>query len=187
MHSTLQYRIRNDLRLVSSGKLKHSKCNPSRKKKIIHKEINSIFVEIDKKNTATKHNIIVGCIYRPPCYPIIEFNELIGSLPDKLEKENKHIYITGDFNCDILLTDKNSEQFKNLFLSSHFYPLINKPTRIANNTATLIDNIYCNIPNLQSNVESGLLHVNIADHKGVFCINNDSELFSSNTTKSKES
>ena len=32
---------------------------------------------------------------------------------------------------------------------------------------------------------SGLLHVNIADHKGVFCINNDSELFSSNTTKSK--
>ena len=29
------------------------------------------------------------------------------------------------------------------------------------------------------------MHVNIADHKGVFCINNDSELFSSNTTKSK--
>ena len=32
LHSTLPYRIRNDLRLVSSGKLKHSKCNPSRKK-----------------------------------------------------------------------------------------------------------------------------------------------------------
>ena len=144
MHSTLQYRIR----LANSRKLKHSKCNPSRKNAIIHKEINSIFVEIDKKNTATKYNIIVGCIYRPPCYPIIEFNELIGSLLDKLEKDNKHIYITGDFNCDILLTDKNSEQFKNLFLSSYFYPLINKPTRIANNTATLIDNIYCSIPNL---------------------------------------
>ena len=39
----------------------------------------------------------------------------------------------------------------------------------------LIDNIYCNIPNLQSNVEAGLLQVNIADHKEVFCINNDSE------------
>ena len=154
-------------------------------KNIIHKEINYIFVEFDKKNTATKHNIIVGCIYRPPCYPIIKFNELIETLLDKLEKENKHIYIIGDFNCDILLTDRNSEQFKNLFLSSHFYPRINKPTRIANNTATLIDNIYCNIYNLQSNVESGLLHVNIADHKGVFCINNDSELFSSITTKSK--
>ena len=127
----------------------------------------------------------MGCIYRPPCYPIIEFNELIGSLLDKLEKDNKHIYITGDFNRDILLTDTNSEQLKKLFLSSHFYPLINKPTRIANNTATLINNIYCNIPNLQSNVESGLLHVNIADHKGVFCINNDSELFSRNTTQSK--
>ena len=32
LHSILQYRMRNDLRLVSSGKLKHSKCNPSRKK-----------------------------------------------------------------------------------------------------------------------------------------------------------
>ena len=29
------------------------------------------------------------------------------------------------------------------------------------------------------------MHVNIADHKGVFCINNDSDLFSSNTTKYK--
>ena len=103
----------------------------------------------------------MGCIYRPTCYLIIEFNELIGSLLDKLEKDNKLIYITGDFNCDILLTDTNSEQFKNLFLSSHFYSLINKPTRIAHNTATLIDNIYCNIPNLQSNVDAGLLHVNI--------------------------
>ena len=68
-------------------------------------------------------------------------NELIRSLLNKLEKENKHIYITGGFNCDILLTDKNLEQFKNFFLSSHFYPLINKPTRIDNITATLIDNI----------------------------------------------
>ena len=37
LHSALQYRIRNDLRLVNSGKLKHSKCNPSRKNPIIHK------------------------------------------------------------------------------------------------------------------------------------------------------
>ena len=36
---------------------------------------------------------------------------------DKLEKDNNHIYITGDFNCDILLTDKNAEQLKTLFLS----------------------------------------------------------------------
>ena len=65
--------MRNDLRLDNSVKLKHFQCKPSRKKPLIHKEINSIFVEIDKKNTATEHNIIVG----PPCYPIIEFNELI--------------------------------------------------------------------------------------------------------------
>ena len=26
----------------------------------------------------TKHNIIVGCIYRPPSYPLHYFNELLG-------------------------------------------------------------------------------------------------------------
>ena len=35
---------------------------------------------------------------------------------------------------------------------------------------------------LQSNVETGLLHVIIADHKTVFCINNDSELLKERTT-----
>ena len=42
-----------------------------------------------------------------------------------------------------------------------------------NNTASLIDHI----GNIELNVEAGLLHVNIAHHKGVFCINNNSEFY----------
>ena len=42
------------------------------------------------------------------------------------------------------------EEFKNMLSSNQFYPLINKPTRITKSSATLIDNIYCNMPNISN-------------------------------------
>ena len=54
------------------------------------KRVHSLFTEIEKKSTLTKHNIIVGCIiYRPPSYPLHYFNELIGEILCKLESEKK--------------------------------------------------------------------------------------------------
>ena len=44
--------------------------------KLHQKEVNSLFIEIETKSTLTKYNIIVGCIYRPPSYPLHYFNEL---------------------------------------------------------------------------------------------------------------
>ena len=129
----------------------------------------SIFIEIDKKLTLTKHSIIVGCIYRPPSYPLHCFNELLGEILCKLESKNKYVYITGDFNCNTLVSNTYTEEFKKKLLSSnHFYPLINRPTRITKSTATLIDNIYCNMPNISNTMAAGLLHANISDHKGIF-------------------
>ena len=51
-----------------------------------------LFIEIEKKSTLTKHNIIVGCICRPPSYPLYYFNELLGEILCKLESE-KNMYI----------------------------------------------------------------------------------------------
>ena len=137
------------------------------------KEVNSLFIEIDKKSTLTKHNIIVGCIYRPPSYPSHYFNELIGEILCKLESEKKYVDITGDFNCNTLVSNTSLEEFKNILSSNHFYPLINRPTRITKSSATLIVNIYCNMPNISNTMAAGLLHANISDHKGMFCINNN--------------
>ena len=47
--------------------IKNSKMHP--------KKVNSLFIEIEKKSTLTKHNIFVDCIYRPPSYPLHYFNE----------------------------------------------------------------------------------------------------------------
>ena len=54
IHSSLQYKMRRDLIPTNQNIIKNSKHH--------HQEVNSLFIEIDKKSTLTKHNIIVGCI-----------------------------------------------------------------------------------------------------------------------------
>ena len=75
----------------------------------------------------------------------VQLNGMLG----KLQHENKHVYITGDFNVNNMLphikSSLNRQDFMNIFSSSFFSPLITKPTRVNDHSATLIDNIYCNI------------------------------------------
>ena len=49
-----------------------------------------------------------------------------------------------------------------------FYPTISRPTRITNNSSTLIDNIFTNIT--QHKIHSGILYLDISDHFPVFNI-----------------
>ena len=168
IHSSLQYKMRRDLIPTNQNIIKNSKHH--------QKEVNSLFIEIDKKSTLTKHNIIVGCIYRPTSYPLHYFNELLGEILCKLESEKKYVYTTGDFNCNTLVSNTSTEEFKNILSSNHFYPLINRLTRITKSSATLIDNIYCNMPNISNTMAAGLLHANISDHKGIYCIDNNTSL-----------
>ena len=72
------------------------------------------------------------------------FNVQLNGMLGKLQHENKHVYITGDFNVNILPNIKSSldsQDFLNIFSSSFFSPLITKPTRVTDHSATLIDNI----------------------------------------------
>ena len=118
IHSSLQYKMRKDRIPTHQNIIKNSKHH--------QKEVNSLFIEIDKKSTLTKHSIIVGCIYRPPSYPLHYFNERLGEILCKLESEKKYVYITGDFNCNTLVSNTSTEEFKNILSSNHFYPLINR-------------------------------------------------------------
>ena len=75
-----------------------------------------------------------------------EFNEYcINNLLHKLSKENKTVFLLGDYYRDLLNYDQHS--LTNEFLDSLICSsLIVQPTRIKNNFRTLIDNIYlkCN-------------------------------------------
>ena len=98
-------------------------------------------------------------------------NEFINDLNSTLVKvsnEDKHCYISGDFNFDLLKC--NDEHIINDFLSSFYnynmYPLIDRPTRITPTTATLIDNIFTNV--LTHKIKSGVVVADLTDHFPVY-------------------
>ena len=85
----------------------------------------------------------------------------------KLPHEKKHVYITGDFNVNMLSHIKSSldrQDFKNIFSLIFFSPLIIKSTRVTDHSATLIDNIYCNIPEVSTQCNVCILKLSISDH-----------------------
>ena len=132
------------------------------------KKLESTFVEIINK----KHkNIIVGCIYKHPSMDIDEFNILFECLMEKISKENKELYLIGDFNLDLLKIDDENEieDFYNIISSNLLVPHITIPTRITQISKTLIDNIFSN--NLDfARIKSGNITITISDHMPQFII-----------------
>ena len=102
---------------------------------------------------------------------IDEFNFLCEYLMEKFSKENKEIYLIGDFDLDLLkIDDKNEiEHFYNIISSNLLVPHITIPTRITPTSKTLIDNIFSN--NLDFvRAKSGNITITISDHMPQFII-----------------
>ena len=75
----------------------------------------------------------------------------------------------GDYNINLLMySQQYVNDFLNVLYASSFLPLIGKPTRITETSATLIDNIFTN--NLSSNISSGIFYTDVTDHLPVFQI-----------------
>ena len=140
------------------------------------KQINSLskvndentWVEIELKHGIQIRKIIVGCIYRPPNSCPASFLEYMSKIMNILEKENKFIALTGDFNYNLLNSsfDNNVASFSNLLSSYGFVSTICKPTRISANCSTLLDNIFVNDHKyLQS---SGIIIEDLSDHLPIF-------------------
>ena len=111
---------------------------------------------------------IVGVVYRPPNSNIVDFNDTMLSI---LEKVTRYpCYIMGDFNLDLLKHDKHppTEKFLDIMHANSFIPIINWPTSVTRDTCTLIDNIYTNSYNIKNDNYSGLLTTDISDHFPVF-------------------
>ena len=100
-----------------------------------------------------------------------------------LQRERKYVYICGDFNVNTLHIDGGlaKQDFINLLSSSFFCPLITKPARVTQNSSTLIEYIYCNIPIIATSCKAGILRTTISDHYAIFCISKKETLSSNNT------
>ena len=140
---------------------------------ITSNELECIFIEISSGNLSFARNIVVASIYRPPNTNINQFNESIIPILNKLRKEKKICYLTGDFNLDLFKSDSHTgtTDFLNVMHTHAYVPLITRPTRVTDKSATLIDNIYTNnVQNMSSSFQ-GLLVTEITDHYPIFHCN----------------
>ena len=94
------------------------------------KAVESFFVEIINKNS----NHIVGVVYRHPTacgnyFVDTHFKRLINKL---YNERNKNIFISGDFNFDLLNTtkDQTTTEFYDLLSANFLLPTILIPTKI---------------------------------------------------------
>ena len=131
------------------------------------REMESLFIQIKQTKLSTK-DIIVGVIYRPPNTDFEVFYNNFSEILTKIGLEKRPTYLLGDFNIDLLKygNELRTQKFINLLLSNGFYPRIDRPTRLTDTSATLIDQIFVNVHT--DNIISGPWLVDIADHLPVY-------------------
>ena len=115
-------------------------------------------------------NSIVNCVYRTLGSNKQTFTDEIELMLGKVKNKSKSIFLCGDLNIDLLkYNDTNgTTNGVDMMFSVGLYPLIDKPTRITDHSATIIDNIFTN--ELDHIISSGLLISDISDHLPVFAI-----------------
>ena len=125
----------------------------------------SVFTKI------TELNITVGVIYRSPAADIREFMQIYQQLLLKLDQTKERFLLLGDFNIDLLdyNTDADVSEFVDINFELGNIPVITKPTRISDTTASCLDNIIIN--SVSNGSFAGILIEDISDHLPVFYIN----------------
>ena len=137
-----------------------------------NKTLETLFIEINKDQFKKKQNIVVGVIYRPPDTDIKEFNDYIVQCLTQIKAGKKIAYLLGNYNINLLNIDKHapSQDFADAMFSHSFFPVITKPTRVTDKSATLIDNIFYNNYVENSSSLAGILYTDISDHFPVYHI-----------------
>ena len=132
------------------------------------KEGEFLFIKIKSCKKFSK-TVIIGNMYRSPSACPTTF---ISNLKCKLLKlgklKNKLIVIGGDTNIDLIQheTDIHAQDLTEAMSSGGYAPIISRPTRITDHSATLIDHIYTNT--LHSVTSSGIVTLDISDHLGTY-------------------
>ena len=111
------------------------------------------------RNNGGKY-MYISNIYRPP-------NEnLTSALIEKFTDELSSFLLTlNHSNSTVLIYKIIIKDYFNNIIALGLIPYIKLPTRVTDSSATLIDNIFCNNPDIRA----GILLSDISDHYPYFC------------------
>ena len=130
-----------------------------------------LFMKINIKLTTSNHKktYIIGNFYRSPSTKPDQFLDKLENILSKLDRHrNKQIILTGDLNIDLVKheQEQNSQQLIDLTTRCGFVQVINRPTRVTDHSATLIDHVYTN--QIHNMLSSGIITYDISDHLGIY-------------------
>lgn len=106
-------------------------------------------------------NLRLIALYRPP---EVKYRLFANDLENIIREVNDDAIIIGDMNVDLLKHQQEKVDYK-LLLTSYGFRLVNttRPTRITENTKTLIDHVVVNDQNMD--VGLNLLSSSVSDHE----------------------
>ena len=111
-------------------------------------------------------NFLIVCAYRHPNTDSLNFIEYIERTLAKIHTNKYEIFFMGEFNIDLLQYDSHNpiNDFINSLLLHSFLPYIHQPTRITDNSVTIIDYIFSSITDCETVLVSGNITTMGADH-----------------------
>ena len=116
------------------------------------------------------NNYTIGVIYRHPSQVNInDFLECFSNCLTNLSKSKNVYYILGDFNLNIQSDNRTNyaTEYINLIVSNGAFPIITKPTRVTENSATIIDHIITN--DAMHVLEPAIIKTDLTDHYPIIC------------------
>lgn len=137
-----------------------------------------LWIELSLNNNK---KLVVASLYRHPDYHITDFQNKFSYAIDKLNSQNKHFIIGGDFNIDLLHHTPTTLNYINELEAQGSRQAVDNFTRVSwKNKESLLDHIYTNIHQDELHVKT--LAYDISDHLPIITYTN---IFSSPTNKSK--
>ena len=111
---------------------------------------------------------MIGIVYRPANSNISQFIDTMSVILSKISSLS--CYISGDYNIDLLKHSSHiqTKRFLDIMYSNSLAPMICKPTRETETTATLIDNVFTDNYNITDQFLQGILTTDISDHYIIF-------------------
>ena len=149
LHESLTFNVRHDLSVNNA-------------------DIEALCVEIINKKSK---NILINTQYHQPAGNFNEFEAYLNTFLAKSKTTDKICFVVGDLNLNLIDYQSNAKvrHFVNLIFQHSLVPIVNKPTRVTKNNATLIDYIITNSFMDQENL-TGISKTDIFDHFPIFTV-----------------